>query len=222
MTQEFSLVHTYRRPDVRSDGAPPLLLALHGIGSNEKDLIGLQPHLDGRFLVVSARAPYDYAFPGGYSWFGLEIGPQGVKVDLEQAEESRKKLVKFLDEIVAVYRADPGRVYLMGFSQGSIMSFAILSSVPEKLAGVVAMSGRFMPDLFPRQPDEKTLKDFPVMVVHGTHDEVLPVQNARATRDLLSKLPVRLSYKEYPMGHEVSAESIRDVREWLKAELDRK
>lgn len=220
LEHEFTLNHTFRRPDEHTGGKPPLLIALHGIGSNEQDLVALQPHLDPRFFVVSAQAPYEYMFPGGYSWFGLQILPGNqVKIDVEQLRQSRDKLVAFVDEVTEAYGTDPKRVYLLGFSQGSMMSYGVLATAPEKLAGIVAMSGRYLPDLI-GDVDEEKVRDFPILVTHGTHDDVLPVEHGRLTRDALLALPVKLQYKEYPMGHEVSLESIRDVRNWLTDRLN--
>ncbi|MCB0219524.1 MAG: dienelactone hydrolase family protein, partial [Chrysiogenetes bacterium] len=216
----FSLEHTLRRPDERSEGKPPVLIALHGIGSNDKDLIGLQPFLDPRLYVIAARAPHEYAFPGGYSWFDLGIDQRTgeVSVDIKQIEESRDKIIAFIDEVIAAYDVDPKRVYLMGFSQGSMMSYTVLAKAPEKIAGIVAMSGRFVPELF-EELDTSRIKDFPILVTHGTLDDVLPIENGRAARDALEKLPVNLTYKEYPMAHEVSQASIGDVSAWLKEQL---
>lgn len=216
----FSLEHTLRRPDERSEGKPPVLIALHGIGSNDKDLIGLQPFLDPRLYVIAARALHEYAFPGGYSWFDLGIDQRTgeVSVDIQQIEESRDKIIAFIDEVIAAYDVDPKRVYLMGFSQGSMMSYTVLAKAPEKIAGIIAMSGRFVPELF-EELDTSRIKDFPILVTHGTLDDVLPIENGRAARDALEKLPVNLTYKEFPMAHEVSQASIGDVSAWLKEQL---
>jgi phospholipase/carboxylesterase len=65
------------------------------------------------------------------------------------------------------------------------------------------------------------LKGLPLLVVHGTADIVLPITYGRASRDLLSSLPVDLMYHEYPMGHEVSQESLSDVTTWLTEQLDK-
>ena len=218
--RSFSLEHTLRRPDERSEGKPPVLIALHGIGSNDKDLIGLQPFLDPRLYVIAARAPHDYAFPGGYSWFDLGIDQRTgeVSVDIQQIEQSRDKIIAFIDEVIAAYDVDPQRVFLMGFSQGSMMSYTVLAKAPEKIAGIVAMSGRFVPELF-EGIDTERIKDFPILVTHGTLDEVLPISNGRAAKEALEKLPVKLTYKEYPMAHEVSQASIGDVSAWLKQQL---
>jgi phospholipase/carboxylesterase len=88
------------------------------------------------------------------------------------------------------------------------------------LAGVVAMSGRLPRQVLEREPDREALKGKPVLVTHGLYDSVLPIGQGREARDYLRALPVALAYREYPMAHEVSAESLRDVTTWLTAALD--
>ncbi len=213
----LSLTHLVHQP-AQSDTAPPLLLLLHGIGSNEEDLIGLAPYLDQRFLIVSARAPNSYSW-GGYAWFEIEWLPNRIKIDREQAMASRELIVAFIGEAIAAYGADPARVYLLGFSQGAMMSAWVALSQPGLVAGTVLMSGRIPEEVRDQiaAPDQLTGKPF--LVVHGTRDQTLPIANGRASRDLLQGLPVDLTYREYPMAHEVSAESLADVAAWLSARL---
>nr|MBA2732595.1 phospholipase [Acidobacteriota bacterium] len=71
-TPKLSLTHLVRRPVETASSSPPLLLLLHGIGSNEEDLLGLAPYVDERFLVVSARAPIVMG-PASYGWFNIEF-----------------------------------------------------------------------------------------------------------------------------------------------------
>ena len=216
---KLSLTHLVREPRRGGETQPPLLLLLHGIGSNEEDLFGLAPYLDERFLIVSARAPVVLGY-GGYGWFQIEFTPAGMVADIEQAKRSLDVLPGFIDELVETYRADAGRVYLAGFSQGAMMSLALLLARPELIAGVVAMSGRLPRQVLEREPDPEALAGKPVLITHGLYDQVLSVQNGRAARDYLSELPVELTYREYPMGHEVSAESLRDVTDWLTKAID--
>jgi phospholipase/carboxylesterase len=108
----------------------------------------------------------------------------------------------------------------MGFSQGAMMSLALTLTRPEKVAGVAAMSGRLPKQLLELEPDREALAGKPILVTHGLYDPVLPVEQGRAARDYLATLPVELTYREYPMGHEVSMESLRDVAAWLKESLD--
>ena len=120
---KLSLTHLVREPGRRGRTPPPLLLLLHGIGSNEEDLFGLAPYLDERFLVVSARAPVMLG-PGSYGWFQIEFTPRGMVADVEQAKRSLGLLPGFIDGLIETYRADGGRVYLAGFSQGAMMGLA--------------------------------------------------------------------------------------------------
>jgi phospholipase/carboxylesterase len=216
---KLALKHLVREPAGGGPTPPPLLLLLHGVGSDEEDLFALAPYLDERFLVVSARAPVALDY-GGYGWFRIDFTPRGMVADLEQAKRSLNILPGFLDGLVEAYGADPRRVYLAGFSQGAMMSLALLLVRPERLAGVVAMSGRLPVQVLEREPDRGALTGKPVLVTHGLYDTVLPVEQGRAARDYLKALPVELTYREYPMAHEVSAESLRDVTGWLGAALD--
>jgi phospholipase/carboxylesterase len=213
----LALTHLVRRP-VQGQGAPPLLLLLHGIGSNEDDLFGLAPYLDQRFLIVSARAPNAYDW-GGYAWFQIEWLPDRIVIDHQQAAASRELLIRFIGEAAAAYGADPARVYLLGFSQGAMMSAWVTLSQPDLVAGAVLMSGRIPEEMRDQIAAPEQLQGKPFLVVHGTQDQLLPIQNGRASRDLLQQLPVDLTYREYPMGHEVSAESLADVVAWLSARL---
>ena len=215
----LSLVHLVSQPKVGAS-TPPLLLLLHGVGSNEHDLFGLVPYLDKRFLIISVRAPNTLG-PGSYAWFEVDFTPQGPAINPAQAEASRLALITFLDEAVNSYNADPKQIYLMGFSQGAIMSASIALTQPQLVAGAVLMSGRILPEIQPLIASNEELSGLPFLVVHGTADMVLPISYGRASRQLLSSLPVELTYHEYRMGHEVSQESLADVTAWLSAQLDK-
>jgi phospholipase/carboxylesterase len=215
----LSLVHLVRQPLVEAD-TPPLLLLLHGVGSNEHDLFGLAPYLDERFLSISVRAPNTLGL-GSYAWFDVDFTPQGPVIDPAQAEASRKALINFIGEAIMAYGADPKQVYLVGFSQGAIMSASVALTRPDLVAGVVLMSGRILPQVRPMMVDPEKLEGLPILIVHGVADTVLPINHGRASRQLLASLPVELTYHEYPMGHEVSQESLADVSSWLSAQLDK-
>ena len=217
---KFSLAHLVREPSSGEDTArPPLLLMLHGIGSNEADLFGLAPYVDERFLIVSARAPVVMG-PGAYGWFNIEFTPRGMLADIEQAKVSLRTLPPFLDQLIEAYGADAARVYLMGFSQGAMMSLALALTEPERVAGAVLMSGRYPAQALEQEPDARSLEGKPFMVTHGLYDPVLPISEGRAVREKLAQFAVELTYHEYPMGHEVSMESLRDVTAWLSRKLD--
>ena len=216
----LSLFHHTAPPKSGLAKKPPLLLLLHGYGANEDDLFSLAPYLDERFLVVSARAPVVLA-PMSYAWFNLGFTPQGVSINPEEAESSRLTLRKFIGEIVDAYQCNPNAVYLMGFSQGAMMSLAVALTFPGVAAAVVAMSGRLLPQTLTQIADKDALIGLPIFASHGRRDTVLPISHGRDTRAKLSELPVELTYREYDMAHEISYDSLNDITEWLSEQLDR-
>ncbi|MFN8455814.1 MAG: alpha/beta fold hydrolase [Anaerolineae bacterium] len=218
--QNLSLIHLIRPPQGEPAAKPPLLLLLHGVGSHERDLFELAPYFDERFFIVSARAPLTLGYES-FAWFHVQFTSTGPVINPAEAESSRQTLLHFLTELVEAYRVDPQRIYLCGFSQGAIMSFSLALTQPQRVAGIVAMSGRILPEVLPLLAPPADLTHLPIMVVHGLYDNVLPIQYGRASQQRLSELPVNLTYREYPMGHQISAESLADIQQWLADQLDR-
>ena len=215
----LSLVHSVRPAGEGANASgeqPPLLVLLHGVGANERQMAQLAPAFDPRFVVVSARSPLTLG-PGAFGWFHVTFTAQGPVLVAEELESGWKLLARFIDEAVAEYDADPARVYVAGFSQGAIMALAALLTAPEKVAGVVAMSGRLPPEVVSRAAALERLKGKPVLVVHGTMDEKLGIHLARQARDQLERFPLALTYRELPMGHTITDESLAIVTEWLAA-----
>ena len=217
----LSLVHTVRpaAPAANADGErPPLLILMHGVGSNERVMAQLAPAFDPRFVMLSVRSPIELG-PNAFGWFHVAFSAQGPVIVAKEAEAGWKLLARFIDEAVAEYGADPARVYLGGFSQGAIMALATLLTAPGKVAGAVAMSGRLLPEVLPRvAPDE--LRDKRVLIVHGTEDEKLGIHLAGWAREQLARFPIALTYRELPMGHTITEESLKVVTSWLSSALD--
>jgi phospholipase/carboxylesterase len=213
----LSLVHLIR-PPWKSATMPPLILLLHSVGSHEHDLFDLAQYLDPYSMVVSARAP-NVLGPNSYAWYPVEFTATGPIVDAVAAEDSRLILLHFIDEVIAAYQVDPKRIYLMGFSQGAIMSLAVALTQPEKVAGVVTMSGRLLPEIQPKIAEAERLRGLPILMTHGVQDPIIPIGDARAASAYLSRLPLKLTYREYDMGHQITVESLKDIVAWLKNQL---
>lgn len=212
---ELPLFHLVARPAVAAPRAP-LVILLHGYGSNEQDLFELAPYLDRRLLVLSLRAPLPLGY-GAYAWFEIAFTQEGIAVDPEQAEQSRLLLVKLIEDAVAGYDADPARVVLVGFSQGATMAALVALTRPDLVVGAAILSGIVPDSLLDKTPAHTELAGRRFLVIHGTQDIVVPVAHGRATRALLERLPVDLIYREYPMGHTIGAETLRDLTMWLAA-----
>ncbi len=204
------------RPPAPS-GRPPLVLLLHGVGADEGDLFALAPALDPRFLVVAARAPYP-AEPMGWAWYAIDWSTAPPKIDPAELEASRETLADFVCELLEAHGADPARVFLFGFSQGAVMSFALALARPDLVRGFVAHSGRVLPQSLSRAASPAALASLEALLLHGTDDDVVPVERGREARDLLRPLlGDRLAYREYAIGHGISPESLAEAAAWLSA-----
>ena len=162
-------------------GLHPAIILLHGRGSDEEDLLGLAPELDGRFMVLSARAPLPFPY-GGYTWF--EMNGDGMRDD-KGFHSSLATLSRFIDDVSAGYPIDRSRLFLFGFSMGTIMSYALAGTRPGVFRGVVANSG-FIPEDPSLVLRWKELGGTEFFITHGTEDPVIPVAKARRAREILS------------------------------------
>lgn len=206
----IKLARLVREPNSNRDGAPTLVL-LHGLGSNEEDLMGLAPELDPGLRIVALRAPFTYGM-GGFAWFSIAWELTGIKIDPEQVVRSRDLLLDEMEALRAEF--EPRKLVLGGFSQGAMMSLAAGLLQPELFDGLMLLSGRNVSELF--SDASPGMAGMRCLVQHGTRDEMLPVSGARATRDSLVALGANVEYHEYPMGHEISLASLRDARLWLE------
>jgi phospholipase/carboxylesterase len=203
----------------QADARPPLLVLLHGIGADENDLLPLAPLVDPRFTVTSLRAPRPYH--GGWAWFDLGFRADGSVVpDVAGARAAEADLVAWLAAAPARHGTDADRTFLLGFSQGAMMALGALGTVPERLAGVVALSGRTPEGLFEVRAPSDAIGRVPLLVAHGTHDDVLPVENGRRIRAAFAPTSRDLTYREFPVGHGIAPEEMQLVARWLTDHLD--
>lgn len=214
----FSLHHLVREPKIKLD-KNPLLLLLHGYGSNEEDLFSFASELPDEYYVISARAPYDLMY-GSYAWYAINFDADENKFsDLTQARTSRDLIVGFIDELTAAYAVDAEKVTLIGFSQGCILSYAVALSYPEKVQRVVAMSGYLNLEMMVENYAQNDFSNLKIFASHGTVDQVIPVDWARKAAPALAQLKIDMTYKEYPVGHGVAPQNFFDFRNWLEQTL---
>lgn len=214
----MTTIHTVeRKPRVASE-RPPLLLLLHGYGANEHDLFDLADYFAPELYVVSARAPL--ALPwGGFAWYHLSGVPGRLIPDKPSRAAALELVEHFIPSLPERLGTDPQRTYVLGFSQGAIISLAFAVRRPEAVAGIMALSGYLDPELTPSDLPA-ALDGLPIIQMHGTFDDVIPVSAAHMTREALAKLPVNHVYHEYPIGHGIHPEGVRVLQEWMgKREL---
>ncbi len=214
-TISSTLVHRVLPPEDRSAQVFPTLILLHGRGADEEDLVGLSQALDERLLIISARAPFDYAY-GGYTWY--DVGSIGTP-EPEMFRTSCDRLHRFITDVRSSYPVDPSKVFLLGFSMGCVMSFAMALTSPELVRGVSANSG-YIPEETHLVFRWGELQNVAFFITHGTMDPVIPVGFARRARALFEKSTARVEYREYPVGHQLSDSGVAETAAWMTRLID--
>ncbi|MFL5956617.1 MAG: alpha/beta hydrolase [Solirubrobacterales bacterium] len=200
------------RPAAR-EPADGTLVLLHGRATDEHDLLPVIDALDPerRLDGLTPRGPFRLP-PGGYHWYGpvVRVGFPNK----ETFEQSFALLSEWLDATV-----DLERTVLGGFSQGSVMAYALgLGAGRPTPAGVLAMSG-FIPVVEGFELDLEGRRALPVAIAHGTHDPVITVQYGHEARDRLTAAGLDVLYRESPIGHGVDPRGIDELRAWLARTL---
>ena len=213
MNKNLSLSYI-TKPSTLSKNAP-LLIMLHGYGSDENDLFSFASELPEELFIISAKAPYPLQ-PFGNAWYAIHFdAPQGKWSDNEQALESRDLIAKFIDEVCENYPVDASNVTLLGFSQGTILSFATALTYPSKIKNVVALSGYINHDIIPKELNKKDLEHLNIYNSHGSVDQVIPVDWARRTPSFLNSLHIKHQYSEFPVGHGVAPQNFYELKDWF-------
>ncbi|MEI6846964.1 MAG: phospholipase [Chlorobiaceae bacterium] len=215
MLQRKKLSLSYIELEPEKTDKAPLVIMLHGYGSNEKDLIQLAPALAPAFRYISPRAPQAMDYDGMFGWFPIEFTQNGITVDYSCVQNSLQQLIGFVREIIQQYQPAGNRVFLMGFSQGSIMSYLAAFHAPELLHGVIALSGQLPDQKLSSETAELSLRQLPFLVMHGIYDDVLPIAKGRAAYEWLKQYVRDITYQEYPIAHQISESGIGLIRSWL-------
>ena len=197
---------------------PPLLILLHGYGSNEQDLFSFSEELPDELIIISARAPYTMG-NGSFAWYEINFDNNNDKFsDLEQARKSIGKIAQFIKEIKQKYSSELSKTFLLGFSQGAILSYAFSFLHPNKVNHVIALSGYINEELIQNNSKDLDIKTS-YYISHGLVDQMIPIDLARKSKIILNNLKLENSYNEYPIGHGVAPQNFYSFKNWIEKRL---
>jgi len=188
----------------------PLLVMIHGYGSNEEDLFSLSEDLPKNFIIVSFRAPRD-TFYGGYSWYDIDFSDAEKFINAEQAEESINFILVNIEKIKQRFHLS-GKVHLMGFSQGGILSYSLSLSFPELFHKVAILSAYPEKKILKNiSEDKKSLSEMRFFISHGLQDSTIPIEWGKQAVDILYDLGCFFSFNEYSSGHGINQKNYTDL-----------
>lgn len=210
------LKYLVRQPKSVGITNPPLLVLIHGYGSNENDLFSFAEYLHPDLLVISLRAPLNLPMMG-HAWYSIHFdAEQGKWSDDAEAIGSRELVLQFLDELMQIHPYDKSQVHLLGFSQGAILSFSLALTYPNRFASIVALSG-YLNENITTIPMEGKIPQ--IYVGHGTQDEVVPYEWDKQGVERLRQAGIDVHFDSFPVGHTISQDSFHKLLEWQNALL---
>ncbi len=214
----MQLIHAIFEPE--GEGPHPTILALHGWGANGLDLLGLAPYLcAGRFLVICPQGPVATPVGAGaigYGWYHLRMG---APPDIPAMLAAKRQLDEFIADCFARYPIDPRKFVVLGFSQGGAMAYQLALSAPQRFAALAVLSSWLSEDVIEAIKPSPDCQNLSTLVQHGSEDELVEVDRARKSVEILRDLRVPVTYREYDMRHEIGPRSLRDLSAWLQEKI---
>ncbi len=192
--------------------SPRLLLMLHGFTGDENSMWVFARDLPSHYWIVAPRALH-VAEPGGYSWRPPQDGTFG-RPSLEQLRPAAEALVRLVNAYQLSAKIDARVFDLMGFSQGAAMSNLLAFLYPERIRKTGILAG-FVPSGLDELVAQRPLTGKPFFVAHGTKDETVPVERARASIEILEQAGAQVTYCEDEVGHKVSLTCLRALKDFL-------
>jgi len=197
------------------EAAPPtrrLLLLIHGLTGDENSMWVFAQNLSKHYLIVAPRAPHA-ASQGGYSWRPPQFENLS-QLSLDQLRSAAAALIRLVDEYSASAGLGASLFDVMGFSQGAAMSSLLAFLYPERIHKVGILAG-FVPGGLEELVSQRPLNGKPFFVAHGTKDEMVTIDLARASIEILERAGAKVTYCEDEVGHKVSVTCLRGLRNFF-------
>ena len=193
----------------------PLIILIHGYGSNEKDLFSLIDYLPKEAYIISLRGPIEL-FNNSYAWYDIYVDANNKFYDHEGAKKIRDELSKFIDEIIKHPNIDSDNITLIGFSQGAILSHAISYSYPGKIKNIMALSG-VIDEKIMKRADSKPKTN--IYISHGTNDNMIDYHISRESLNFYKSKDIDFTFESYDQGHGINEKNLESLVKWLKEKI---
>ena len=195
-----------------------LIIVLHGYGANMNDLVSLSENIgDGKSIFVFPNAPFEFQLSYqlyGYAWiFPPTMDSEEMP---ESMTESIDKLIVAVDILIEDYNIKLPNVILGGFSQGAMMSASFGLIRPDIFKGIFMLSGMLLGESY-LVSNIQSDNGQRVFVSHGEFDSLVPFSNLNKIVKFLESYGYSPEFHQYPMGHELSLQSINDLGKWINS-----
>ena len=192
-----------------------VIIMFHGYGSNKDDLFSFAKFMNPNFLIISIQAPIQMDY-NSYCWWSLNYNnDMQLQMDVKEAENSLNELNRFISEDLSVkYNFVLNQVYLLGFSQGCMISYALSINFPKNYKKAVGLSGKIPHEII--NFDEKfDYSNHNFFCSHGLNDQVIPIEIGRESDRWFSEKNIDHKYLEFESAHGINSENFEQMNLWL-------
>ncbi len=197
--------------------SPRLLLLIHGWTGDENSMWVFVRNFSSDYWMIAPRAPH-VTEPTGFSWRPHHSGPRGGP-SLEDLRPAAVALISLVDAYAAQNKIDAHQFDVMGFSQGAALTNTLALLYPERIRRAGVLAG-FVPAGSESVLEKRPLNGTPFFVTHGTLDEMVRVEYARQSIQLLERAGAKVTYCEDEVGHKVSANCLRALESFFNESLE--
>ena len=191
---------------------PRLLLMIHGWTGNENSMWVFTKKFPADYWIIAPRAPHP-ADPQGFSWRPPQPSTFG-RPSLETLSPSAEALIRLVDEYSASVEVEAQQFDAIGFSQGAAMVNVLGMLYPKRVRKMGVLAG-FVPSGLEAYADKRVLEGKRIFVAHGTQDEMVPIDRARASMEVLEQAGASITYCEDEVGHKLSSTCLRALENYL-------
>ncbi|KGR78502.1 alpha/beta hydrolase [Ureibacillus manganicus] len=186
------------------------IFLLHGLGSNEEDLLQLIEPLKGKCHIFSLRGPITHH--PGFAFYTFE---EEGKPTREVLDRMISFTLDFVKEAIDEYKLDRNKVYIIGFNQGAVVAQTLALFLGNEIAGTVALSG-FVPEFVKNEYRKTNLENARIFISHGEYDYDYPITWGEGSKQFFEEYSAHVTFKTYPVGHGVSPENLQDLLSFIE------
>ncbi len=210
-----ALEYELSTPQNGTPEAHPLLIVLHGRGSNAANSMQWASQLGNDWLVVTAQGPYKMA-EDKYQWYPLELRGSERIYEYAAVQESKQHVVQLINSLCKKHSIQKDKIVLMGFSQGAFMASVLALEEPELFAAIGILSGGIPVEAKKGKSLDPKWKNLDLFISHGRQDAVLDYNAAQTDANFLAELDIKVTARWYDSGHTISGQNFQDLYGWLE------
>jgi phospholipase/carboxylesterase len=184
---------------------------IHGLSGDENSMWVFARDLPAHYWIVAPRAP-NIAEQGGYSWRPAQFENMN-QLSFDQLRSAAEALIRLVDEYSESAGLDANTFDVMGFSQGGAMSSLLAFLYPQRIRKVGILAG-FVPSGLDGLVSQRPLEGKPIFVAHGTKDQMVTIDHARASIDILEQAGAKVTYCEDEVGHKLSIKCLHALKKF--------